>query len=105
MIEVVPARNETETSHRAQSPSRTPLHDPFVGSLIRLLVPDNGDHTQSDPLNIEASKEYLWSHMGDIGDIQTQIANLHVVMENIGLGQVASKGEKWGAWWGGRTMR
>ena len=109
VIEVVSARSEAETSRRAQSPSRTPLHDPFAGSLIGLSVPDDGDHAQSDPPNVEASKEDLWSHMGNIKDIQTQIANMHVAMENIGLGHqadqlavervhstVASEGEKWG---------
>ena len=105
----IPSRvNETETSHRAQSPGRTPLHDPFAGSLIGLSIQGEGDHTQNDRTNFEARKEDLWSHMGNVRDIQTQIANMHVAMENIGLGHqadqltvervhstTASEGEKW----------
>ena len=105
MPEVGSQRNETEVAHRPQSPSRTPLHDPFAGSLIGLSVPDSGDHAQTKS---EARKEDLWSHMVNIRDIQTQIANMHVAMENIGLGHqadqisvervhcpVGSEGEKW----------
>ena len=87
----VPARNEAETSRRAQSPSRIPLHDPFAGTFIGLLVPDDGDHAQSDPLNDEASKEDSPSHMGNIKDVQTQITSMHVAMENIGLGHQADR--------------
>ena len=106
--EVPSRRNEAETSHRPQSPGRTPLHDPFAGSLIGLSIQGDGDHGQYERTNFETRKEDLWSHMGDIRDIQTQIANMHVAMENIGLGHqadqlsvdrvhstTASEGEKW----------
>ena len=108
-VSEIPARkNEAETSHRPQSPGRTPLHDPFAGSLIGLSIQGDGDHAQNDRTDFEARKEDLWSHMGNIRDIQTQIANMHVAMENIGLGHqadqlsvervhstIASEGEKW----------
>lgn len=107
--EVAPRRDEAETNHhRSQSPSRTPLHDPFAGSLIGLSVQDDGDHAHNDRTNFEARKEDLWSHMANIREIQTQLANMHVAMENIGLGHqadqlsvgrahstVPSEGEKW----------
>jgi len=107
--EVASRRDEAETSHhRAQSPSRTPLHDPFAGSLIGLSIQEDGGHAQNDRTNPEAKKEDLWSHMANVRDIQTQIANMHVAMENIGLGHQAdqisvermhsagvSEGEKW----------
>jgi len=106
--EVPSRKNEVETSHRAQSPGRTPLHDPFAGSLIGLSIQGDGDHAQNDRTEFEARKEELWSHVGNIRDIQTQIANMHVAMENIGLGHqadqlsvervhstTASEGEKW----------
>ena len=106
--EVVSRRDEAETSHRPRSPSRTPLHDPFAGSLIGLSVPDDGDDAHNDRTHFETRKEDLWSHMTDIRDIQAQIANMHVAMENIGLGHQAdqltvermhstsaSEGEKW----------
>ena len=111
-VEAVPevaGRTEGETSNRAQSSSRTPLHDPFAGSLIGLSIQDDGDHARHDRTQFEERKEDLWSHMGNIRDIQTQIANMHVAMENIGLGHQAvqlsvervhsttvSEGEKWG---------
>jgi len=105
--EVASRKDRAETSHhRSQSPSRTPLHDPFAGSLIGLSIQDDGDHARTNP---EARKEDLWSHMANVRDIQTQIANMHVTMENIGLGHqadhrlsvervhstVPSEGEKW----------
>jgi len=106
--EVTSQQKEAETSHRSQSPSRTPLHDPFAGSLIGLSIQDDGDHAHNGRANFEARKEDLWSHMTNIRDIQTQIANMHVAMENIGLGHqaeqlsvermhsaVPSEGEKW----------
>ena len=107
--EVASRSDEAETSHhRAQSPIRTPLYDPFAGSLIGQSIQDDGDHAHNDRTNPEARKEDLWSHMADVRDIQTQIANIHVAMENIGLGHqadqlsvervhstVASEGEKW----------
>ena len=106
--EAVSGRNEAETNYRPQSPGRNLLHDPFAGSLIGLSIQDNGDHAQNGRADFEARKEDLWSHMGDIRDIQTQIANMHVAMENIGLGHqadqlsvervhstTASEGEKW----------
>ena len=109
MPEVASRKDEAETSHhRSQSPSRTPLHDPFAGSLIGLSVQDDGDHAHDDRTNFEARKEDLWSHMENIREIQTQLANMHVAMENIGLGHqtdrlsvermhstVPSEGEKW----------
>jgi len=106
--EVPSGKNEVETGHRPQSPGRTPLHDPFAGSLIGLSIEGEGDHGQNDRTEFEAKKEDLWSHVGNIRDIQTQIANMHVAMENIGLGHqadqlsvervhstTASEGEKW----------
>jgi hypothetical protein len=106
--EVSLRRNEAETSHRPQSPGRIPVHDPFAGSLIGLSIQDDGDHAHNHTSNFEASKEDLWSHMSEIRDIQTQIANMHVAMENLGLGHQAdrlsvervhstmpSEGEKW----------
>lgn len=106
--EVASLRKEVGTSHRSQSPSRTPLHDPFAGSLVGLSIQDDGEHAQSGRTNFEARKEDLWSHMANVRDIQTQIANMHVAMENIGLGQQAdqlsvervhsagaSEGDKW----------
>jgi hypothetical protein len=107
--EAVSQKDEAETNHhRAQSPGRTPLHDPFAGSLIGLSVQDDGDDTHNDRANFEARKEDLWSHMANIREIQTQLANMHVAMENIGLGHqadqfsvermhstVPSEGEKW----------
>jgi hypothetical protein len=95
-------RDEAETGNRPRSPSRTPLHDPFAGSLIGLSIRDDGDHAHNDRTEFETRKEDLWSHMGNIRDIQTQIANMHVAMENIGLGHqavqvstTASEGERW----------
>ena len=102
-------RDEAGTSNRRRSPSRTPLHDPFAGSLIGLSIHDDvEDHAQNDRTQFEARKEDLWSHMTNIREIQTQIANMHVAMENIGLGHqavelsvervhstTASEGEKW----------
>ena len=107
--EAASRRDEPETSHhRSQSPSRTPLHDPFGGSLIGLSIQDDGSHAHNDRTDFEARKEDLWSHMTDIREIQTQLANMHVAMENIGLGHqadqlpvermhsiVPSEGEKW----------
>ena len=107
--EVGSRRDEAETSHhRSQSPTRIPLHDPFAGSLIGLSVQDDGDHAHNDRTNLEARKEDLWSHMANIKEIQTHLANMHVAMENIGLGHqadqlsvermysmVPSEGEKW----------
>jgi len=106
--EVPLGKGEAETNHRPQSPGRTPLHDPFAGSLIGLSIQGDGDHAPNDRTGFEARKEDLWSHMGNIRDIQTQIANMHVTMENIGLGHQAdqlsvervhstsaSEGEKW----------
>ena len=106
--EVPLRKTEVETSHRPQSPGRPPLHDPFAGSLIGLSIQGEGDHVQSDRTDFEARREDLWSHVGNIRDIQTQIANMHVAMENIGLGHqadqlsvervhstTASEGEKW----------
>lgn len=89
--EVASRRNEAGTSHRSQSPSRTPLHDPFAGSLIGLSIQDDGDHAQNGGANSEAKKEDLWSHMANVREIQTQIANMHVAMENIGLGHQADQ--------------
>ena len=106
--EVISRRTGAGTSHRSQSPGRTPLHDPFAGSLIGLSVQDDGDHAQNGSTNSEGRKEDLWSHMANVRDIQTQIANMHVAMENIGLGHQAdqlsverahsagtSEGDKW----------
>ena len=108
MTEVASRKDEAETSNRPRSPSRTPLHDPFAGSLIGLSIQDDGDHAHKDRTEFETRKEDLWSHMGNIRDIQTQIANMHVAMENIGLGHqavqvsvermhstTASEGERW----------
>ena len=101
-------KDGAETSHRPRTPSRTPLHDPFAGSLIGLSIQDDGDHAHGDRTHFETRKEDLWSHMINIREIQTQIANMHVAMENIGLGHqadqlsvervhstAASEGEKW----------
>lgn len=107
--EVPSRKEEVEANHRPQSPGRTPLHDPFAGSLIGLSIQDDADlHVHDNRANFEARKEDLWSHMANIRDIQTQIANMHVAMENIGLGHqadqlsvervhstTASEGEKW----------
>ena len=108
--EVAPGKDEGETSHhRSQSPSRTPLHDPFAGSLIGLSIQDDGDHGHNNGRReFETRKEDLWLHMANVREIQTQIANMHVAMENIGLGHqadqlsvdrvhstAASEGEKW----------
>lgn len=107
--DAVSRRDEAaEMNNRPRSPSRTPLHDPFAGSLIGLSVQDDGDQTQNDRPQSEARKEDLWSYMTNVRDIQTQIANMHVAMENIGLGHqtvrvsverehstTASEGEKW----------
>lgn len=90
--EVAPRRDEAEANqHRSRSPSRTPLHDPFAGSLIGLSIQDHGDHAHNDRTNVEAGKEDLWSHMANIREIQTQLANMHVAMENIGLGHQADQ--------------
>ena len=107
--EATSRREEAETGNRPRSPSRTPLHDPFAGSLIGLSIHDDGlDQTYNDRSQFEARKEDLWSHMGNIRSIQTQIANMHVGMESFGLGHqtvqlsvermhstAASEGEKW----------
>lgn len=109
MPEVASRKDEPETiRYRSRSPSRTPLHDPFAGSLIGLSVQDDGDQVHNDRTNSEGRKEDLWSHMAHVREIQTQLASMHVAMENIGLGHrtepfsvervhstVASEGEKW----------
>ena len=101
--EVVPEEN-----NRARSISRVPLHDPFAGSLIGLTIEDDGNQTGINRTHeFETRKEDLWSYMTNIREIQTQIANMHVTMENIGLGAAdelrverghstgVSEGEKW----------
>ena len=107
--EVALRKDEPETiRYRPRSPSRTPLHDPFAGSLIGLSVQGEGEHIHTDRANSEVKKEDLWSHMANVREIQTQLASMHVAMENIGLGHradtfpvervhstVPSEGEKW----------
>lgn len=109
MHEAALRMDEPETiRYRSRSPSRTALHDPFAGSLIGLSVQDEGDHVHNDRAGSGAKREDLWSHMANIREIQTQLASMHVGMENIGLGHrtkalsvervhstVPSEGEKW----------
>ena len=50
-----------------------------------------GNHAQNDHMDFEARNENLWPHVGNIRDVQTQIANMHVATENIGLGHQADQ--------------
>lgn len=85
------ARDEEVTSEghqRSRSPNREAVHDPFSGSIIGLAIPEERD----DGVDFESTKDDLWTHMAHIREVQSQIANMHVLMEGIGLGPQGKQG-------------
>ncbi|KAF5368641.1 hypothetical protein D9758_002249 [Tetrapyrgos nigripes] len=67
-------------------PNSEPLFDPFDGSLLGMMTtPDGVDQSDDGPLgNLVAKNDDLWSHLSSVLELQTQIAALHLEMENIG---------------------
>lgn len=89
--ETASTRDEEVTSEghqRARSPNREPIHDPFSGSIIGLAIPEDRD----DGADFDSTKDELWTHMAHIREVQSQIANMHVLMEGIGLGAQGEQG-------------
>jgi hypothetical protein len=77
----------TESRQRTRSPTREPVLDPFTGSaIIGLALPEE------DEVDFESTKDDLWTHMAHIREVQSQIANMHVVMEGIRLGPQGEQG-------------
>lgn len=61
------------------SPPSEPLFDPFTGALIGDFVPVGGDQAS------DAKSDELWSQLSQILKLQSEVAELHVKMEGIGL--------------------
>ena len=61
------------------SSTSEPLFDPFTGALIGDLLPGDGEQDRG------AENEDLWTHLSKILRLQSDIAEMHVQMEGIGL--------------------
>jgi hypothetical protein len=66
------------------------LHDPFTGSIIGLSAPEEREHNEVG--DFESAKDELWAHMARIRTVQSEIANLHVMMEGVGPGPPGEQG-------------
>jgi hypothetical protein len=80
------ARDGTSQTGSATSPE--PVYDPFSGGLAYILSQSSPpDQTgEVGTANFEQSKNELWSQLGRIRELQSEIAVMHVQMEGIGGG-------------------
>ncbi|ESK90910.1 hypothetical protein Moror_16411 [Moniliophthora roreri MCA 2997] len=69
--------------------------DPFTGNVLgKLVPPDPNSTTEPMPSGDEFNKnEELWSHLSRVLDLQSEIAQLHMDMEGIGI-KGDAKGKK-----------
>ncbi|THG97731.1 hypothetical protein EW026_g4331 [Hermanssonia centrifuga] len=63
--------------------SPEPVYDPFSGHLAFILPPQ----APTDPAHDETTKHELWTQLGRIRELQSEIAIMHTRMEGIGLGE------------------
>ena len=72
--------NPYPASPNISTPNPEPLFDPFTGAHIGDLIP--GECEQNPDSNTD---EELWTHLSKISKLQSDIADMHIKMEGIGL--------------------
>ena len=65
-----------------------PVYDPFSGGLAYILPPRSPSEQGAESVapNFQQSKDELWSQLGRIRELQSEIAVMHVQMEGVGNG-------------------
>ena len=74
-----------QTSPPTSDTSPEPVYDPFSGGLAYILPPRSPPEG-GDAGGFEQSKDELWSQLGRIRELQSEIAVMHVQMEGLGAG-------------------
>ncbi|KAI0686810.1 hypothetical protein BC835DRAFT_433354 [Cytidiella melzeri] len=70
------------SSTASPNTSPEPVYDPFSGGLAYILP---GPHERDSP-PFEQAKDELWSQLGRIRELQSEIATMHTNMEGVGAG-------------------
>ena len=92
-----PAGSYSTTNNLANNHQKDVLYDPFDGTPLGLLVPSTSqDHPQnrsdSRKRGTESENKEQWVHLSRVLDLQSEIAKMHLDMENIGSSDGKGKG-------------
>lgn len=103
VLPTIPSLGSLERGPGAPSPSQglrsaaatpngspEPIYDPFTGTLAYVLPAQSPNDVDSS--HFEQAKDELWSQLGRIRELQSEIAVMHVQME--GVGQSDSRPKK-----------
>ncbi|KAF9015644.1 hypothetical protein BDQ17DRAFT_1341411 [Cyathus striatus] len=88
----IPAKSTGSIQSSPRPPSlQDPLQDPFDGSTIGMLAPQD---SSMDARNNDQKAEEMWTHLSRVLELQGEIAMMHMNMEGIRLGKAGDAKSK-----------